>query len=111
MELHLANCRNNTRAMDAELTGGIDRTIALGKQVYKPTEWNSRGIALKGPRLKVTLNRQLIWDVNRTAFERLLQRHDAAPHRRSRTGHAAGTSDSIDSAATTCRGRYTTPGP
>src|SRR5437773_3191090 len=56
MELQFADYRYNTSAKDSELTGGIYRAIAPLKQVYKPTEWNSARVELKGNHLKVTLN-------------------------------------------------------
>jgi hypothetical protein len=78
MELQLADFRYNTQAKDSELTGGVYRAIAPTKQVYKPTEWNSCRIELKGPHLKVTLNGEVIQDVDLTKFDRPVKRHDGS---------------------------------
>src|SRR5689334_1800957 len=56
MELQIADVRYNTQAKDNELTGAIYRAVAPTKQVYKPTEWNSCRVELRGTHLKVTLN-------------------------------------------------------
>src|SRR5947209_19529555 len=64
MELQVADFRYNTQAKPSELTGGVYRAIAPTKQVYKPTEWNGCRIELKGTHLKVTLNGELIQDVD-----------------------------------------------
>jgi hypothetical protein len=91
MELQLADFRYNTQAKDSELTGGIYRAIAPSKQVYKPTEWNACRIELKGTHLKVTLNGEVIQDVDLTRFDRPVKRHDntnAPPVKdRPRRGH------------------------
>src|SRR6476646_7282118 len=78
MELQFADFRYNTSAKDSELTGGIYRAIAPTKQVYKPTEWNTCRIELKGPHLKVTLNGEVIQDVDLTKFNRPVKRHDGS---------------------------------
>jgi Domain of Unknown Function (DUF1080) len=91
MELQVADYRYNTSAKDSELTGGIYRAIAPSKQVYKPTEWNKFRIELKGPHLKVTLNDEVIQDVNLDKYDQTVKRHDdsAAPpiKDRPRRGH------------------------
>jgi hypothetical protein len=91
MELQMADYRYNTQAKDSELTGGIYRAIAPTKQVYKPTEWNRYEITLKGSRLKVVLNGQLIQDVNLDEHRETVKRHDgtdAPPIKdRPRRGH------------------------
>ncbi len=78
MELQLADLRYNTKAKDSELTGGIYRAIAPSKQVYKPTEWNSCRIELKGTKLKVTMNGEVIQDVDLTNFADKVKRHDGS---------------------------------
>jgi hypothetical protein len=78
MELQVADLRYNTKAKDSELTGGIYRAIAPSKQVYKPTEWNTCRIELVGERLKVTLNGELIQDVNLTRLDQTVKRHDGS---------------------------------
>ena len=78
MELQVADLRYNTQAKDSELTGGIYRAVAPSKQVYQPTEWNRFRIELKGPRLKVTLNDELIQDVDLGEFDQPVKRHDGS---------------------------------
>jgi len=78
MELQVADFRYNTKAKDSELTGGIYRAIAPTKQVYKPTEWNKFRIELKGTSLKVTLNDELIQDVDLSKFDQPVKRHDGS---------------------------------
>jgi hypothetical protein len=78
MELQLADLRYNTQAKDSELTGGIYRAIAPTKQVYKPTEWNQCRIELKGRHLKVTLNGEVIQDVDLDKYDQLVKRHDGS---------------------------------
>ena len=91
MEFQLADLRYNTAAKDSELTGGLYRAVAPTKQVYKPTEWNSVRIELKGDRLKATVNGEVIQDVDLTKFDKPVKRHDgtdAPPIKdRPRKGH------------------------
>lgn len=79
MELQMADYRYNTRAKDSELTGGIYRAIAPRKQVYKPTKWNSYAIKLQGPRLHVTLNGEVIHDLNLDEQNQVVLRHNGQP--------------------------------
>ena len=78
MELQIADFRYNTKAKDSELTGGIYRAIAPTKQVYKPAEWNTCRIELKGTHLKVVLNGEMIQDVDLTKFDQPVKRHDGS---------------------------------
>ena len=78
LELQLADLRYNTKAADSELTGGIYRAIAPSKQVYKPTEWNSCRIELKGTKLKVTMNGEVIQDVDLSKYTEKVKRHDGS---------------------------------
>ncbi len=91
MELQIADLRYNPRANDSELTGGIYRAIAPAKQVYRPTEWNSFRIELRGTRLRVTINGELVQDVDLSQFDAPVKRHDgtdAPPIKdRPRRGH------------------------
>jgi hypothetical protein len=91
MEFQVADLRYNTKATDAELTGGIYRAIAPTKQVYKPTEWNKVRIELRGDRLKATLNGQVIHDIDLSKYDQPVKRHDgtnAPPVKdRPRKGH------------------------
>jgi len=79
MELQMADYRYNTSAKDSELTGGIYRAIAPIKQVYKPTEWNSYVVSLKGSHLHVTLNGTVIHDLNLDEQEQEVLRHNNQP--------------------------------
>lgn len=78
MELQLADFRYNTDAKESELTGAIYRAIAPSKQVYKPTEWNRGRVELKGTHLKVTLNGEVIQDVDLDKFDQPTKRHDGS---------------------------------
>ena len=91
MEMQVADYRYNTSAKDSELTGGIYRALAPTKQVYRPTQWNSFRIELKGDRLKVTANGEVIQDVDLGKQDQAVKRHDdslAPPLKdRPRRGH------------------------
>jgi hypothetical protein len=79
MELQMADYRYNPQAKDSELTGGIYRAIAPRKQVYKPTEWNTYMVTLKGPRLHVVLNGEVIQDLNLDEQNQVVLRHNGQP--------------------------------
>lgn len=91
LELQFADLRYNTEAKPSELTGGVYRAVAPTKQVYKPTEWNTCKVELKGPRLKATINGELVQDIDLTTFDKPVARHDgtdAPPLKdRPRKGH------------------------
>jgi len=91
MELQFADLRYNTSAKDSELTGGIYRAIAPTKQVYRPTQWNRCRVELKGTHLKVTLNDEVIQDIDLTKYDKTVKRHDGsdapAVKDRPRKGH------------------------
>ena len=100
MELQMADVRYNPQAKDSELTGGLYRAMAPLKQVYKPTEWNRYEISLRGSKLRVALNGELIHDLDLDKQEQIVQ----APRRqrmrrRSKTGRVAATSAFRTSAA------------
>ena len=76
IELQMADLRYNPEAKDSELTGGLYRAVAPRKQVYKPTEWNRYEISLQGPKLRVTLNGELIHDLDLSKETKIVQRHD-----------------------------------
>lgn len=91
LELQLVDLRYKPDSKDDELTGAIYRAIAPTKQVYKPTEWNSCQIELKGPKLKVVMNDETIQDVDLSKVEKGGKKHDgkdATPIKdRPRKGH------------------------
>jgi len=91
LELQFADLRYNTMAKASELTGGVYRAAAPTKQVYKPTEWNTCKVELQGPRLKATINGELVQDIDLTTFDKPVARHDgtdAPPLKdRPRKGH------------------------
>ena len=76
MELQMADFRYNTSAKDSELTGGLYRALAPIKQMYKPTEWNSYHIELRGPHVLVILNGEKIQDENLDNHTAPVKRHD-----------------------------------
>src|SRR5262249_44694400 len=78
MEMQVADFRYNTQAKDSELTGGIYRALAPHKQVYKPLEWNTFHIELRGLHLKATLNGELIHDVDLSTLDQPTKRHDGS---------------------------------
>jgi hypothetical protein len=78
MELQIADVRYNPEAKPSELTGAIYRALAPSKQVYKPTEWNTFRIELKGTHLKVTLNSEQIQDVDLSKLDQPTRRHDGS---------------------------------
>lgn len=79
MELQMADYRYNPEAKDSELTGGIYRAIAPRRQVYKPTEWNHYHVTLRGPRLRVELNGELLHDLSLDEQHQEVTRHDGRP--------------------------------
>jgi len=79
MELQMADYRYNTEAKDSELTGGLYRALAPTKQVYKPEQWNSYHIELRGSKIKVVLNGTLIQDVDLSSQTNTVKRHDGSP--------------------------------
>ena len=76
LELQVADLRYNTAAKPSELTGGLYRAVAPTKQVYRPTEWNTFLIELKGTHLKATINGELVQDIDLTKFDQSVPRHD-----------------------------------
>ena len=76
MELQTADFRYNTSAKDSELTGGLYRALAPSKQVYKPEQWNSYHIELKGSHITVILNGEKIQDTDLSAYSEPVKRHD-----------------------------------
>jgi hypothetical protein len=78
MELQVADLRYNTKAKPDELTGAIYRSLAPSKQVYKPAEWNAVRVELNGPRLKVTINGELVQDHDLSKQDKPSKRHDGS---------------------------------
>jgi hypothetical protein len=76
LEMQIADLRYNTKAKPDELTGALYRGLAPKKQVYRPTQWNRFRIELKGTRLKVTLNGELIQDADLRTLDTPTRRHD-----------------------------------
>jgi hypothetical protein len=91
MELQIADLRYNPKAKESELTGGIYRAITPIKHVYKPSEWNTFRIELRGEKLKATVNGEVVQEVDLTKFTETVKRHDgtdAPPIKvRPRRGH------------------------
>lgn len=78
MELQMADLRYNPDAKESELTGGLYRAIAPRVQAYQPTEWNRYEISLRGPRLRVSLNGQLIHDLDLGQHQEVVKRHNGS---------------------------------
>ena len=76
LELQMADFRYNPSAKDSELTGGLYRALAPSKQIYKPGEWNSYHIELRGSRVVVILNGEKIQDADLSAYSEPVKRHD-----------------------------------
>ena len=76
LELQMADYRYNTKAADSELTGGLYRALAPGKQGYKPEKWNRYEITLKGPQVKVVLNGTVILDHDLSKEDTVIKRHN-----------------------------------
>jgi hypothetical protein len=76
LELQMADYRYNTNATAAELTGGLYRALAPSKQVYKPQQWNSYHVELRGSRILVILNGEKIQDADLSAYSEPVKRHD-----------------------------------
>ena len=91
LEMQMADFRYNEQAKPSELTGGLYRAAAPSKQVYKPEEWNSVRIELRGAKIKVTLNGEVVQDIDLDDFKEAVLRHDGtnAPplKERPRKGH------------------------
>jgi len=78
IEVQMADVRYNPEAKDSELTGGLYRAVAPRKQMYKPEEWNKYEVVLRGPRLRIKLNNELIHDLDLTKQEQSVKRHDGS---------------------------------
>jgi Domain of Unknown Function (DUF1080) len=76
MEMQLVDLRYKPDSKDDELTGAIYRALAPKKQVYKPLEWNSCRIELKGTKLKVVMNGETIQDMDLSKIEKGGKKHD-----------------------------------
>lgn len=91
LELQIADFRYNTQAKPSELTGSLYRAVAPTQQVYKPTEWNTFRIELRGNKLKATINGVLVQDIDLSQQTETVKRHDGtdapALKDRPRKGH------------------------
>ena len=91
LEMQMADFRYNENAKPSELTGGLYRAAAPSKQLYKPEEWNAVRIELRGSKVKVTLNGEIVQDIDLGDFRESVLRHDntnAPPLKdRPRKGH------------------------
>lgn len=76
LELQMADLRYNPAAKDSELTGGLYRAAAPIKQVYKPEEWNTMRVELRGRKIRAELNGTLIQDIDLATFDQPVKRHD-----------------------------------
>jgi Domain of Unknown Function (DUF1080) len=78
LELQMADFRYNPQAADSELTGGFYRAAAPSRQVYRPEEWNAMRIELRGSKAKVTLNGEVVQDIDLADFKKPVARHDGS---------------------------------
>ena len=76
LEMQMADFRYNEKAKPNELTGGLYRAAAPSKQLYKPEEWNAVRIELRGSKVKVTLNGEVVQDIDLDDFKEPILRHD-----------------------------------
>ncbi|HMP78841.1 MAG TPA: DUF1080 domain-containing protein [Pirellulaceae bacterium] len=76
LEFQIADERYNPEAKDSELTGGLYRAAAPSKQVYRPTEWNSVRLELRGTRFCAWLNGEMIQDIDLRTYDQPVPRHD-----------------------------------
>jgi hypothetical protein len=79
LEMQMADFRYNPQAKDSELTAGLYRAVAPSKQVYLPEEWNKVRIELKGPKVKIALNGEVVQDIDLGGFDKTVPRHDGSP--------------------------------
>ena len=76
LEMQMADFRYNEKAKPSELTGGLYRAAAPSKQLYKPEEWNAVRLELRGSKVKVTLNGEVVQDIDLDDFKEPVLRHD-----------------------------------
>jgi hypothetical protein len=79
LELQMADLRYNPSAKESELTAGFYRAAAPTKQVYKPEQWNKMRIELRGSKAKVTLNGEVVQEMDFEKFTSPIPRHDGSP--------------------------------
>ncbi|MGI8604794.1 MAG: 3-keto-disaccharide hydrolase [Verrucomicrobiales bacterium] len=79
LEMQMADVRYNPQAKESELTAGFYRAAAPSKQVYKPEQWNKVRIELRGAKVKVTLNGEVVQDIDLDKFTQPVPRHDGSP--------------------------------
>ncbi len=92
LELQMLDPRYTTNELrDSELTGAIYRAIAPRRQVFKPTEWNVYDITMRGSKLRVVLNGEVLHDLDLSQQTQSAARHDgrlaSAIQDRPRRGH------------------------
>jgi hypothetical protein len=91
LEMQMADFRYNPEAKPSELTGGLYRAATPSSQEYKPEEWNTARIEMRGPKVKITINGKVVQDISLDTFTEKVKRHDgtdAAPLKdRPRSGH------------------------
>ncbi len=76
LELQMADLRYNPDARENELTGAFYRAAAPLEQVYKPEEWNTMRVELRGSKIRAELNGTLIQDIDLSSFDQPVKRHD-----------------------------------
>jgi hypothetical protein len=82
-------------AKEDEMTGALYLIKAADKDVYKPSDWNKYRIEMRGPKVKVHLNDEVIQDIDLDQFTSGARKHgegmeflEATPgSKRPRRGH------------------------
>ena len=64
------------KPLPSELTGALYRAIEPKKQVFKPNDWNTYDITLKGTTAKVILNGETVVDADLHSITATLKRHN-----------------------------------
>lgn len=66
----------NEKPLPSELTGALYRAVEPAKQVFKPNDWNSYEITLKGTQAKIILNGETLVETNLHSIKTTLKRHN-----------------------------------
>ena len=64
------------KPLPSELTGALYRVVEPKKQVFKPNDWNTYEITLKGTTAKIVLNGETLVDTNLHSIQTTLKRHN-----------------------------------
>jgi hypothetical protein len=79
MELQMVDPRYYPSEMNVppeELTGSLYQVVAPRKQLFKPNDWNSYEVTLKGTKVEVVFNGEQILDVDLKDYNATVKRHN-----------------------------------